>query len=160
MNKLQKVAEGNILKDFQDNVFEVMKNEELYSLKNIKDGSYIVEKIDYDGLMGILRYTGRGYKKVKSANKTLTNREYITHKLSKDNYIIGCYDDRMDTLAKVTINRILESASYYDYTDVLVTSKGKKYIVEITTVDNERDFIIITPKEYENKYGRKYGEEN
>ena len=93
-------------------------------------------------------------------NNKISNKEYITQKFSVEGYVIGCYDKLIDTLSKRTINRIVDSALSYDWTDLLITSKGKKYIVEISTVDREKDLQISTPKEYEQTYGRKYGEEN
>jgi hypothetical protein len=83
-------------------------------------------------------------------------RNYIQSKLKQENeeLEIGCYDKIIDTFSKRSVNRIIENAIDLEHTDIAVTSKNKKYIVEISTVDNEKDFKVKTPNEYKNLYGR------
>lgn len=79
-------------------------------------------------------------------------RTYIESKL-EDNYIIGCYDGVIDTFSKRSVNRIIEYANMLEHTDINITSNGIKYVVEISTVDGEKDFKVKTMNQYKNLYG-------
>jgi|GEM_PF-3669406 len=83
-------------------------------------------------------------------------RNYIESKLKQENeeLQIGCYDKIIDTFSKRSVNRIIENAIDLEHTDIAVTNKGTRYIVEISTVDNEKDFKVKTASEYKNLYGR------
>lgn len=83
-------------------------------------------------------------------------RNYIESKLKQENeeLTIGCYDKIIDTFSKRSVNRIIENAIDWEHTDIAITNKGTRYIVEISTVDNEKDFKVKTASEYKNLYGR------
>jgi hypothetical protein len=76
-----------------------------------------------------------------------TARDYIESKLQWA-YEVGICHDIINTFSKRTWNRLIENANDWDHTDVPVTCKGEKYIVEIMTVDDEKDFMVKTLSEY------------
>ena len=92
----------------------------------------------------------------------MTNKEIIENalnELSKEHnnkYIIGCYSNLIDNLSKRTVNRIIESINYLSYTDIEITHKRKKYIIELSVVyfsdRTEIDLITLTKKEYSARY--------
>lgn len=84
----------------------------------------------------------------------MTNKQYIQSVLNERGLQVGCYSEGMDTLSKRSLNRVLEASDGLEYTDVPVTVKGKKMIVEVATVDNEQDYRLISASAYRNQYGR------
>jgi hypothetical protein len=88
----------------------------------------------------------------------MTNKELISKRIKENGYTIGCYNDKIEKVSKTDILKVLDSVDNL-WGDVPVSIKGVDYIVEIATVDNEIDFNILTALDYENQYGRKYGED-
>ena len=84
----------------------------------------------------------------------MSNRDMIETRLKEidSNYVIGCYDSLIDKLSKEELNNILESMGE-EYTDIDVMLRGKLHVVEISTVDNEKDFNVLTKEEYIVRYG-------
>lgn len=92
----------------------------------------------------------------------MTNKEIIENvlnELSKEHnhkYIIGCYSNLINDLSKRTINRIIENINYLSYTDIEITHKRKKYIIELSVVyfkdRTEIDLVVLTKKEYRARY--------
>ena len=81
-----------------------------------------------------------------------TNRDRISEKLSKEGFIIGCYDGNIDKLNYNNIKKILDDIPFGS-TDIQVSYNRKKYIIEVSDVDNEYDFKMTAKSTYLNKYG-------
>ena len=80
-----------------------------------------------------------------------TNKQRIEEKLRKEDFIIGCYDSNIDKLNYNNVKKILDNLCF-GATDVQVSLNRKKYIIEISDVDNEYDFKMTEKTSYLNKY--------
>lgn len=80
-----------------------------------------------------------------------TNRDRISEKLSKEGFTIGCWDKNIDKLNYNNIKKILDDIPF-GATDIQVSLNRKKYIVEVSDVDNEYDFKMTAKNVYLNKY--------
>lgn len=80
-----------------------------------------------------------------------TNRDRISEKLSKEGFTIGCWDKQLDKLNYNNIKKILDDIPF-GATDIQVSLNRKKYIVEVSDVDNEYDFKMTAKTSYLNKY--------
>lgn len=86
----------------------------------------------------------------------MTNKEKIEKAIKKlvgNEYTIGCYDPMMEQLKGKNLLKVAENVDC-DYTDVKVCIDRKRYIVEISTVDNEIDFNVLSKNEYIHSYGQ------
>lgn len=85
----------------------------------------------------------------------MSNRELIAKKITTlDNECkIGCYNKLMENLSQKELNKVLEGLEFYDHTDIRVNIRNKEYVVEIATVDKEKDFNLLTLQAYINRYG-------
>lgn len=83
-----------------------------------------------------------------------TNKEIIVNKIKSEGYILGIYDKMLDKLNKQNLKKVLDNIKYVSDTKVFINRKP--YIVEISEVDSEIDFSIITLVEYESRYGKWY----
>lgn len=83
-----------------------------------------------------------------------TNKEIIINKIKSEGYIIGIYDNTLNKLNKQNLKKVLDNIKYVSDTKVFINRKP--YIVEISEVDSEIDFNVITLVEYENRYGKWY----
>lgn len=92
------------------------------------------------------------------ANIGLTNKDIIEKKVTELGCKIGCWNNDIEKLSRLNLNKVLRGLEE-EYTDVLVDVDKEKYIVEIATVDDEKDLNMISKKAYENQYGRKFKEE-
>lgn len=81
-----------------------------------------------------------------------TNKQRIEEKLNKEGFIIGCYDNNIDKLNYNNVKKILDNLCF-GATDVQVSLNRKKYIIEISDVDNEYDFKMTAKSTYLDKYG-------
>lgn len=81
-----------------------------------------------------------------------TNKQRVSEKLSKEGFIIGCWDKQLDKLNYNNIKKILDDIPF-GATDIQVSLNRKKYIVEVNDVDNEYDFKMTAKSTYLNKYG-------
>lgn len=87
------------------------------------------------------------------------NYEIIKKKIEDLGLTIGCYDPLVEKLNKENLNKILSSIEE-EYTDVDIKINEKDYVVEIATVDNEKDLQILSRSEYIRRYGSsRYDEE-
>lgn len=87
------------------------------------------------------------------------NYTIIKKKVEDLGLIMGCYDPLVEKLNKENLNKVLSSIEE-EYTDVDVKINKKDYVVEIATVDNEKDLQILSRSEYINRYGSsRYDEE-
>lgn len=83
-----------------------------------------------------------------------TNKEIIINKIKSEGYTLGIYDNILDKLNKQNLKKVLDNIKYVSDTKVFINRKP--YIVEISEVDSEIDFSIITLDEYESRYGKWY----
>lgn len=83
-----------------------------------------------------------------------TNKEIIINKIKSEGYTLGIYDNILDKLNKQNLKKVLDNIKYVSDTKVFINRKP--YIVEISEVDSEIDFSIITLVEYESRYGKWY----
>ena len=81
------------------------------------------------------------------------NKEKIIKQIEKEGFKLGCYDSEIEKLNESNLKKVLSVIKYGDSTDVLVFINRKKYIVEISVVDKEIDFQVLTLSEYESRYG-------
>lgn len=84
----------------------------------------------------------------------MNNRIILNKSIKEVNarYEIGCYSEGMEKISKSELKKILDVV-YLEYTDVDIKIRKKNYVVEIATVDNEKDFILMTREEYISRYG-------
>ena len=80
-----------------------------------------------------------------------TNKQRIEEKLNKEGFTIGCYDSNIDKLNYNNVKKILDNLCF-GATDIQVSLNRKKYIIEISDVDNEYDFKMTAKSVYLNKY--------
>lgn len=84
----------------------------------------------------------------------MKNKEVIINKIKSEGYTLGIYDNVLDKLNKQNLKKVLDNIKYVSDTKVFINRKP--YIVEISEVDSEIDFSIITLVEYESRYGKWY----
>lgn len=82
----------------------------------------------------------------------MTHKESIEKELKQKNFILGNYDNKLETISKYTLKKII-GAFHYESTDIDITINRKKYVVEVSVVDNEVDFNILSKDEYISRYG-------
>ena len=80
------------------------------------------------------------------------NRTMIENKVKALGYKVGCYDQYIEKLSKKELTNVICEISG-DSTDVDVKIRNIKYVVEISVVDDEIDFNMLTQSEYINRYG-------
>lgn len=81
-----------------------------------------------------------------------TNKQRIEEKLNKEGFTIGCWDKNIDKLNYNNIKKVLDNLCF-GATDVQVSLNRKKYIIEISDVDNEYDFKMTAKNTYLDRYG-------
>ena len=65
----------------------------------------------------------------------------IKTEILKRGFEVGCINRDLESLTKVALDKVKQNLDE-EYTDVFVTIRGKLYVVEISTVDNEKDIIF------------------
>ena len=80
-----------------------------------------------------------------------TNKQIIIEKVLSEGYELGIYDRYLDKLNKSNLKKVLDNIRYTSDTKVFIDRIP--FIVEISEVDNEVDFNVLTLKEYEYRYG-------
>ena len=81
----------------------------------------------------------------------LSNRNIIENDLLTKGFKVGCYDPLLEKASIRSMKRVLECM--YEFSiDIQLTIQGVKYVLEINTVDNEKDFNLLTLKEYKSLY--------
>ena len=80
-----------------------------------------------------------------------TNKQIIIEKVLSKGYELGIYDRYLDKLNKTNLKKVLDNIRYTSDTKVFINRIP--FIVEISEVDNEVDFNVLTLKEYEYRYG-------
>ena len=81
-----------------------------------------------------------------------TNKQRIEEKLNKEGFILGCWDKNIDKLNYNNIKKVLDDIPF-GATDIQVSFNRKKYIIEVSDVDNEYDFKMTAKSTYLDKYG-------
>lgn len=87
------------------------------------------------------------------------NKLILAAELAKDNLVIGHYDTDIDKLSVTELNKRVLYYATEGYNDVVVKIRGSFYVVEISTVDNEVDFILYSKNDYMSKYGWEHEKE-
>ena len=82
----------------------------------------------------------------------MTNRKIIEKVLNNNGYKIGCWNSNMENLSTRSINKVVNMLNTYTDIDIHVTVNKIKYVIEVSSCDNEVDFNMITLKEYNNRY--------
>ena len=83
----------------------------------------------------------------------MTNKDKIQLKIKELGYEVGCCDERLNTLTTVATKKVLEALDE-EYTDVFITMKKVFHVVvEIATVDNEKDVNFYFMSDYFKQYG-------
>lgn len=85
------------------------------------------------------------------------NKQLIEKEIKRDGNILGIYHRKIDDLHIRPLKRVIENLGIGS-TDVPVTLKGVKHVVEIAYVDNEVDVMILPYDEYRNRYGKTWAE--
>ena len=85
----------------------------------------------------------------------MTNKEKLEEAIKREHegMIMGGCNDKIELLNKTNIDKVIKGLSYGGSTDVDVYINRKPHVVEISHVDNEIDFGVITKEEYINRYG-------
>jgi hypothetical protein len=82
----------------------------------------------------------------------MTNRERIEKKLNGTGFKLGGFNDKLELLNASNLKKVADNM-LYGSTDVDVSINRKPFVVEISHVDDEIDFGIISKSEYINRYG-------
>lgn len=90
---------------------------------------------------------------VESMKEMGINEKKIAEALAEYGLVIGCYDKAMEELKYMALKKVLDIGIMNDHADIEISIKKKKHIVEVSTVDNEKDFTVYTKEEYTEKYG-------
>lgn len=83
-----------------------------------------------------------------------TIKERIEEAIKVDGYVVGCFNDEMESLSEKSLKEVIYGALNNEYSDILITHNRKKYIVELATVGSEKDFRLISKQAYQAQYGR------
>ena len=78
--------------------------------------------------------------------------DMIRTEISKKGFKVGCINRNLDKLTKVAYDKVVQ-AREEEHADVFVTIRNKLYVVEIATVDDEKDVNIMSGAEYFATYG-------
>ena len=81
----------------------------------------------------------------------MTNKERI-NKFLAGNYTIGCWDEKIEQMSLYSLRKFLKELCF-DSTDIIVNIKRKVHVIEVSVVDNEIDFNVLTKAEYISRYG-------
>ena len=95
----------------------------------------------------------QGKIEVENLEELGANEKRIAEAIAKDGFVIGCYDKKIEELKYMALKKVIDEALMNEHTDVNVKIKGKAHIVEVSTIDNEKDFTVYTMEEYAEKYG-------
>lgn len=80
-------------------------------------------------------------------------RNEIESKVKELGCILGCYDNDLDKLlTKSGLEKVLDNLDQ-EYTDLFLNIEKELYVVEIATVDNEKDIKLSKAVDYFNQYG-------
>ena len=91
----------------------------------------------------------RLYKENVIPKKT---RQAIVKRVEELGYKMGCWDNKLYLLNPTNLKKVLDNLDQ-EHTDVKICINRKHHVVEITTVDGEKDFSVLTKAEYIDRYG-------
>lgn len=145
---------SEILKTHKANV-----NKAVATLQEMK----LIEIVRKEGMNMFFKAVNQ--EKVIERSK-MSNKDLLIEEINKfntkynSNFHLGCYDDDIEKLSKVQLNKVIEEMTG-DYTDVKVYIGKQAFIVELswitgTAEGDEVDFIMKSLKQYESQYGRKF----
>lgn len=96
---------------------------------------------------------------MKKSNKELiVERIEELAKIEKRNFSLGCWDKNIEKISKKELKKVIDSICG-DSTDVDIYIRKKLYVLQISIVDNEIDFNLLTKDEYISRYGSERWEE-
>ena len=95
----------------------------------------------------------QGKIEVEPVKEMGINEKKIAEALAEYGLVIGCYDKAMEELKYMALKKVLDIGIMNDHADIEVNINKKKHIVEVSTVDNEKDFTVYTKEEYIENYG-------
>lgn len=75
-------------------------------------------------------------------------KEQVEEVLKDNNMILGCWDNRIESLSTNNFNKVLGAVKFGDNAEVLVRLRSKYVVVNIDVVDNELDLEVITKADY------------
>ena len=93
-----------------------------------------------------------------------TNKELIAEKIENlvketgVNFSLGCWDKGIEKISKKELKKVIDEITG-DSTDVDIYIRKKLYVLQISVVDNEIDFNLLTQEEYISRYGDERWEE-
>lgn len=77
----------------------------------------------------------------------------INNKVKSLGFKIGCYSKKLDkVLNEENINSVLNNLDE-EHIDLFIPFEDRIYVVEISTVDNEKDIEVYSAYDYFSKYG-------
>lgn len=82
----------------------------------------------------------------------MTNKECLIAEIEKQNCVLGCYDELLDKITRAQLAKVIDEL-WQEYTDVKISINRKPYVVEIETIEGEKDFTVLTKEEYVSRYG-------
>ena len=80
-----------------------------------------------------------------------TIKETIKNNLSDNGLELGCWDEKLELLNDKDLKQVMDNMMWEQDTDVTINKK--LYVVEISIVDAEVDFSVLTQEEYIDRYG-------
>ena len=87
-----------------------------------------------------------------------TNKELIVERIENlvketgVKFSLGCWDKNIEKVSKKELKKVVNSI-YGDSTDVDIYIRKKLYVLQISVVDYEIDFNLLTKEEYISCYG-------
>ena len=135
-------------------VLDVVLKELVKYKKALKEGREVDVYVEWTLSKDRTEYTSCKHIKTE-VSKFDTYKERIEGRVKALGCRLGVYDKNINELSESAFNEVVDCADE-EYTDVVVVSNKKQYVVEIATVDNEKDFTLYTKNEYIGKYGEEY----
>lgn len=87
------------------------------------------------------------------------NKAIIERKAKMLGQTIGLWDSSMEKVSLKELTKVIDAMDFGGSTDVPVSIRRKKYVVEIANVDAELDFKLYSQEEFEETYGWDYYED-
>ena len=81
----------------------------------------------------------------------MTNQEMVMNKLQQEG-VTGTYNEFLDKLSKKELKKVLEGIDYGGNTDIPVSIRRKKYVIQIEYWDYEISFHPISNEKYEEMF--------
>lgn len=82
----------------------------------------------------------------------MTNKELLECELKRLGLELGCYNDKINRINKSEVKKILNNIEE-EHTDIKIKFMKKDYVIEIKTVDKEKDLDMLSLEEYNSLYG-------